>query len=99
MSNSDPAIHCTLEEPADLSATLESAHIEHLDMDGGRLIAIHQSAILIVAATNGTVIDAHEFDIELWEPPLHNSDRDADEVLHEFRDDLTNGLPTTLLND
>lgn len=99
MSNSDPAIHCTLEEPTNLSESLESVHIEHLDMDSGRLIAIYQSAILIVAATNGSVEDARAFDVELWEPPVHNSDRNANEILYDFREDLTHGLPTTLLDD
>ncbi|WP_089649955.1 hypothetical protein [Halobacterium hubeiense] len=95
MGDTDPVVHCTLAEAANLLAGLESAHIEHLDVDDERTIVIYQSAILMVSVTNGDATTARAFDVELWESPPHDSNQTAEEVLQRFVEELVASLPTT----
>ena len=99
MADADPTVHCTLTSAVDLRAGLNSAHIEHLDVDVERVIVIYQNAILMVVATEGDATAARAFDVELWEPPLHGHDRDGEEVLQMFVAEFTNALPATRQDD
>jgi hypothetical protein len=84
----EPMQHCTLDEPADLPAALEAAAIEYLDVDNHRTIVIYQSAIFMVTATEGQATTAQAFDVELWEPPANEFDRDPEDLLTAFIDEL-----------
>lgn len=99
MEDADPTVHCTLTSAVDLLAGLESAHIEHLDVDAERVIVIYQSAILMVVATEGDATAARAFDVELWEPPIYGHDRDAEDILQTFIEEFTSILPATRRDD
>jgi hypothetical protein len=49
---------------------------------------IYQQAILMVIATEGKASAARSFDVEQWEEPAHNPDRDPEDLLAAFLDDL-----------
>lgn len=84
----EPVQHCTLDEPVDLRTALDAAAIEYLDVDDHRTIVIYQNAILMVIATEGQATAAKAFDVELWEPPADEFDRDPDDLLTAFIDEL-----------
>ena len=84
----EPVKHCTLSDPVDLCAALDAAAIEYLDVDEHRTVVIYQQAILMVIATEGKASAARSFDVELWEEPAHDPDRDPEALLTAFLDDL-----------
>lgn len=84
----EPVQHCQLSEPVDLRTALAAAAIEHLDVDETRTIVIYQSAILMVSVPEGRATAARAFDVELWEEPAHDPDRDPDDFLSAFIDEL-----------
>lgn len=84
----EPVQQCTLAEPVDLRAALETAAIEHLGVDEYRTIVIYQQTILMVIATEGEATAAREFDVELWKDSPDHPDRDSEELLTAFIDEL-----------
>jgi len=84
----EPVEHCTLSDPVDLRAALDAAAIEYLDVDEHRTVVIYQQAILMVIATDGQASAARSFDVELWEEPVHDPDRDPEDLFTAFLDDL-----------
>lgn len=91
----EPVQRCSLAELTDLITALDAAAIEHLAVDEHRTIVIYQSAILMVNATEGRATAAREFAIELWNSPAHDPDRDPDELLSAFIDELLATTDTT----
>jgi hypothetical protein len=91
----EPVQHCELAEQVDLLSALEAAAIDHLEVDEHRAIVIYQHAILMVIVTEGPVTSAQAFDIELWNPPAHDPDRDPDALLTSFIDELVTTTDTT----
>ncbi|QIO24187.1 hypothetical protein [Haloarcula sp. JP-L23] len=91
----ESAQQCTLSEPVNLHAALETAAIEHLDVDGDRTVVIYQQAILMVTATEGQVTETREFDVELWQESPTEPDRDPDSLLAAFIDELIATTETT----
>lgn len=83
-----PVQHCEMSEPVNLLTALAAAGIEHLDVDEHRTIMIYQHAILMVIATEGKATTARVFDVELWESPAHDPNRDPDTLLSAFIDEL-----------
>lgn len=63
----EPVQQCTLDTAVDIPKALEAAAIEYLDVDEHRTIAICQSAILMVTATEDQATAARAFDVALWE--------------------------------
>ena len=55
----------------------------------------HQSAILMLIVTEGQATAAREFGVELWKPPLHDPDRDSDDLPTVFGDELLATTDTT----
>ncbi|WP_435197668.1 hypothetical protein [Natronomonas sp. EA1] len=86
--DNEVAQHCTLAEQADLLTALDAAAIEHLEVDEHRTIVIYQSAIIMVIVTEGRATVARAFDVELWKEPVNNPDRDLDDLLTAFLDEL-----------
>jgi hypothetical protein len=72
----------------DLRAALDAAAIEYLDVDEHRTVVIYQQAILMVIATDGQASAARSFDVELWEEPAHDPNRDPEALLTSFLDDM-----------
>ncbi|MBP1955643.1 hypothetical protein J2752_002572 [Halarchaeum rubridurum] len=91
----DLVVHCELADSVDLRAGLEAAYIEHFEVDADRTLVISQSAILMVVATDGDATAAHAFDVELWEPPIHNHDLNPTEILTDLTEEFTTALPMT----
>lgn len=89
------AHHCELAEQTNLLAALETAAIEHLDVDDHRTIVIYQNAILMLIVTDGLTTLARAFDVELWSPPAHDPDRDPDDLLTAFIQQLVATTDTT----
>ena len=83
-----PAQHYTVTEPVDVRTALAAAGIEYLDVDEQRTIVIYQQAILMVIATEGQVTTAREFDVELWNEPQNDPDRDPESLFAAFIDEL-----------
>ena len=84
----EPVHHCTLEEPLDIPAALETAVVEYLDVDDQRTIVIYQHAILMVIASEGQATAAREFTVEFWEEPPDGLPRDPDDLVTAFLDEL-----------
>ena len=84
----EPVQQCTVAEPVDLRAALETAAIEHLGVDDYRTVAIYQQTILMVIVTAGEVTAAQAFDVELWKGSPNQPDRDSEELLTTFIDEL-----------
>ncbi|MBX0325620.1 hypothetical protein EGH21_21595 [Halomicroarcula sp. F13] len=91
----EPAQQCTLSEPVDLHAALETAAIEYPDVDANRAVVIYQHAILMVTATEGLATETREFDVELWQASPTEPDRDPDSLLAAFIDELLTTTETT----
>jgi hypothetical protein len=91
----DPVQQCTVADPVDLYAALESAAIEYLGVDDHRTIVIYQQAILMVIAIEGEATTALEFDVALWKASPDNSAHDPNNLLTEFIDELLATTDTT----
>lgn len=91
----EPTQHCQLTKQVDLITALDAAAIEHLDIDEHRTVVIYQSAILMLIVTEGQATAAREFDVELWKSPVHDPDRDPDDLLTAFIDELLAATNTT----
>lgn len=94
-SEDEPVYHCELENSVDLLAALETAGIEHLDVDNHRVIVIYQHAILMVITTEGHATSALAFDVELWNPPAHDPAPDPDDLLRTFIEELVTTTSVT----
>lgn len=88
MSEDEPAQHCELAEQVNLLAALKSAAIEHLDVDTHRVIAIYQSAVLMIIVTEGQITSATAINVELWSLPPYDPDYEPSEILSMFIDRL-----------
>ena len=88
MSEDEPAKHCELAEQVNLLAALKSTVIEHLDVDTHRVIAIYQSAVLMIIVTEGQITSATAIDVEIWSPPPYDPDYEPSEILSMFIDCL-----------
>mgnify|MGYP006310555343 CR=1 FL=1 len=91
----EPAQHCELAEHVDLLSALEAAAIDHLEVDEHRAIVIYQRAILMIVVTDSLVTSAQAFDVELWNPPTHDPNRDPDDLLTSFIEELVMTTDTT----
>lgn len=91
----DPTQRCRLSEPVDVRAALNAVEIEHLEVDADRTVVIFQNAVLMLYVIDGRVTETHAFEIELWNPPARESDRDPQEVLTAFIDALVRATDTT----
>ena len=83
-----PVQHCTLAESVDLLEALAAAEVEHLDIDEHRAIVIYRKSILMVIATEGEATATREFDVEFWKESPDDPDRESDEILTAFIDEL-----------
>ena len=84
----EPTHHCRVGEQVDLFTALDRAGIEHLEVDAKRVVVIYRTAILMLIVTEGRATAARSFDVELWKSPLDNPNRDPDELLTAFIDEL-----------
>lgn len=55
---------------------------------------IYRSAILTLTVTDGQLRTARGFDVELWDPPTHEPDRDPDDLLTAFLDEVVAATDT-----
>jgi hypothetical protein len=76
-----------LSERADLTAALDAAAIEHIEVNEQRTVVIYRNAILRLLVTEGQLTAARTFAIELWERP-DDSDGDPTRLLTSFVDDV-----------
>lgn len=93
-ADDEPVQHCQLAAEADLLAALDATAIEHLEVDESRTGIIYQSAILTLTVTDGQMSEAREFDVELLDPPVREPDRDLDDLLTAFLDELVMATDT-----
>jgi hypothetical protein len=84
----EPVQHCQLDAPVDIPQTLAAAGIEYLDVDDTRTVVIYRSGILMVTATDGHASAARAFDVELWEPPMEDTNRDPADFFTTFIDEV-----------
>ena len=84
----EPTQHCRVGEPVNLFAALDAAGIEHLEVDAQRTVVIYRTAILMLIVTEGQATAARVFDVELWKSPLDDPNRDPDDFLTAFIDEL-----------
>jgi len=82
-------VHYEFEQPCNLLAVLDDLGIEYLDVDAERTIAIYQSAILMLAVSDGDFEAVSSLDIELREPPVHETIAGPDELLDTFLEEVT----------
>ncbi|MCD2201554.1 hypothetical protein LPA44_16945 [Halobacterium sp. KA-4] len=82
-------VHCEFEQPCNLLAVLDDLGIEYLDVDAERTIAIYQSAILMLAVSDGDFEAVSSLDIELREPPVHETIAGPGELLDTFLEEVT----------
>lgn len=92
-----PVRQCTLPDEVDVHNALDDAGIEHLDVDDQRTIVIYLSAVLELIVGEGQLSATTEFAVELWEPPVEETDSDGDELLATFIDELLAVTETTRL--
>lgn len=91
----EPTHHCRVVEPVDLFTALDAAGIEHLEIDDQRMVMIYRSAILMLIVTEGRATAACAFNVELWKPPLDDFNRDPNDLLTVFIDELLAVTGTT----
>ncbi|WP_254534037.1 hypothetical protein [Natrinema gelatinilyticum] len=84
----EPVQQCTVAEPVDLRAALDTAAIEHLGVDDHRTIVIYQQTILMIIVTEGEATAAQAFDVELWKESPDHPNRDSEDLLTAFIDEL-----------
>lgn len=70
----------TFSPPIDLLSTLESANVQHLDVNETRVLVIFNTAILNLEATEGELTSLNDVKITVYEPPCNT---DADETNSE----------------
>ncbi|MCD2201067.1 hypothetical protein LPA44_14355 [Halobacterium sp. KA-4] len=81
-------VHCEFEQPCDLLGILDDLEIEYLDVDAERTIAIYQSAILMLIVNEGDFEAVRRLEVELQEPPVHETTAGPGELLETFLDEI-----------
>jgi len=100
MSDEDePVQHCKLTVQTDIVTALESTEIDHLSVDDHRIIVIYQQAILMLIVMDGQTTATRTFDVELWNPPANDPDRDPDEILTAFVTEVVAAADTTRIDE
>jgi len=94
-----PVQQCELTDRVNIFTALETAEIDHLGVDDHRVIVIYQRAILMVVVTDGRATAAQAADIELWNPPANDPDRNPDELLTAFVAELVAAADTTRVDE
>lgn len=79
-----PSRRVTLGQRADLVAVFDRSLIEFLEVSDQRAVTLLEGAIFLVEIDDGTLRDASELTVELWEPPRDESSTDAEELLTGF---------------
>lgn len=88
-------VHCEFEQPCNLLAVLDDLGIEYLDVDAERTIAIYQSAILMLVVRNGDFEDVSSLEVEIREPPVHETTAGSDKLLDTFLEEVTTASAPT----
>lgn len=69
---------------SDLVAAFDRSLIEFLEVSDKRAVTLLEGAIFLVDIEEGTLMDASELTVELWEPPRDDPSADSEELLTEF---------------
>ena len=91
--------HCELTDRVNIFTKLEAAEIDHLGVDNYRVIVVYQRAIPMIVVTDGQATAAQAVDIELWNPPADDPDRNPDELLTAFVAELVAAADTTRVDE